>query len=70
MNEHRITCEVCGTETTKGIIVKDKALRDRYFCSDKCLNEKIEEQEKEWEEMNTPFWKKIFRRKQGGVKDE
>ena len=37
MNEHRITCEVCGTETTKGIIVKDKALRDRYFCSDKCI---------------------------------
>jgi len=48
MHKHRITCEICGKETNEGI-EKDNALRDRYFCSDKCLNKKIEEQKKDIE---------------------
>lgn len=59
MHEHRIRCEVCGKETTKGIIEKDNTLRDRYFCSDKCLDKKLEEQEKQIEEMNKPLLQKL-----------
>ena len=61
MHTHRITCEVCGEETTNGIIKKDRGLRDRYFCSDECLNKKINQQEEETKEYKKKsFWGKIF----------
>jgi len=69
MNEHRIICEVCSKQTTKGIIINDRGLRNRYFCSDKCLDKKDKEQRKESEEMNKPFWikiKEIFGKKVNG----
>jgi hypothetical protein len=71
VHTHRIRCEICGKTTTKGIIEKDRGLRDRYFCSNKCLNKKIKEQEKEIEERNNPpallrFFYKIMRKK--GIK--
>lgn len=67
MHEHRIRCEICGKTTLKGIIEKDNALRDRYFCSQKCLDDKIDRQEKEREEINEPwaivkFWRRTLRR--------
>lgn len=60
MHQHRITCEECGKTTRSGIIEKDKGGRDRYFCSDKCLNIKIKRYEENIKIWNKPLWKKIL----------
>ena len=54
MHRHRIRCEICDKTTTKGIIEKDLGGRDRYFCSDKCLNKQLERQGVK--EIIKPLW--------------
>lgn len=46
-HKFRIICEICEKMTDSGILITDKGLRLRMFCSEKCLEKKSKEQEDE-----------------------
>ena len=60
MHTHRIICEICDKITTHGIITKDNGLRDRYFCSEECLDKLLRKQAREKQKMEKPLWRKVF----------
>ena len=63
VHKFKIVCEVCGTVTYDGVLVTDRGNRLRLYCSEKCLEKKDKQQQKEWKDKyETSFLEKIRRK--------
>jgi hypothetical protein len=52
----RIVCEICGKIKKDGIMATDNGRHLRLFCSEKCFNKKLKDDEEAQKERKKSNW--------------